>query len=269
MCLTIIEKYVLEFCSPSQLSPLSLSLSQEKGASEKIMQSHYALLKALGEVKKEKKEDFREDLREQFCHPYSPAVLRSWFYAEGAPGWGEPRGSIPKHKILEAVLIFGPWFSGADSGTSQQERLGQSLDLTQTCLWGKGRHLARSWVGTREWRRHKYLSAWNQAEVLNWGSGRASQTAAVKAKSALSSDRWESWGSPWPQPGSPSVAIVNLGCILKTPGELLKPTKLKPHSSPIKSETLEVQDQEPFKGYFLKFQNLNRGLAYCWVRVSR
>ena len=70
------------------------------------MQSHYALLKALGEVKEEKKEDFREALRDQFCHPYSPAVLRSWFCAERAPGWGEPQGSIPKEQNFGGCANF-------------------------------------------------------------------------------------------------------------------------------------------------------------------
>lgn len=61
-------KYVLESPTLSDLSLFFFFFLWEKEASKESVQSHYALLKVLGEIKG-RKESFKEGLGDQFCRP--------------------------------------------------------------------------------------------------------------------------------------------------------------------------------------------------------
>lgn len=87
----------------------------------------------------EKKEEFKEGLGNQFCHPYSPAALRSWFCTEVPLAGRNLREAPLRSEVLEAFGGFGPWLSGVDSGAPPAGEAGQELDSTPTSLWGKGK----------------------------------------------------------------------------------------------------------------------------------
>lgn len=147
------------------------------------------LLKALGEVKR-RKERGNQGSSKRPILPLLVACQRSWLCPEGAPGWEEPEG-----EVLETVLSVSPWLSGADSGATMRERLGQDLDLTGTCLWGEGRQAASQKLGSNKTMKKTNTGVsrtrqevWTGAERC-WGSGRASWTATVKGQVCII--KWE------------------------------------------------------------------------------